>query len=712
VTLGINYKTANPAVSFLPALKGWRFTGWWTEREGGVRIIGDWGLFDNDVSGGGGVSYTAANGSWCYPDDATLYAQWEPQVVSVSLQTTMFPATDPDATTVLYQKYDIGWYLDLACTQPAFQVVVPVWRGHDFKGYFTEPGGAGSEFISVGGLVSASLNAYTVSSSLFASWDATPYLVEVALRLDGGSWAGREVALYQSGVLRYALGEKGGAPGAYEYYVDSAGDASHGVVGGSYDVYVDGAPTGAAVTVDGADETGTSLDFYTATVTTTLDGTSTAMGAVTLRRGNAVLAVPWEDVAGPYRAPVLLATGPGADNAWKVYLDGVDTGLALDMADPGARAASVPYYDATFEIVYDGSWPDAEVTLRQDGAVRHRLPWDSDSGPDGDGDTTALYHQVLRGDTGGDPAADTYQVFVNGQDTGESLVLTAATSGDWAASAEYYLASAAVTRDGADWQGIGVELWQGGARAYTLSYDAPAHAYRSLYVRKYAGDTPYELHVSGSISAVQTGIQVTEAGSPGSAASVAYFSVSYVDRLDAYLTQVVRGGQLASEPAAPYHPGYTFTGWRTGSATGPSYDFGTAVTGTLTLFAGFDAPTVTIGGYVKCNADGTVNGSGAYYRMANLSVRGFPLTDSPVTSATLTMTNGEISLYPASAVTDAGYALHNNLDTAGTGSVSITFGGGASVADAQRFLREHVIVKVKNTAAEHRLRMSVYGMTN
>jgi hypothetical protein len=255
----------------------------------------------------------------------------------------------------------------------------------------------------------------------------------------------------------------------------------------------------------------------------------------------------------------------------------------------------------------------------------------------------------------------------------------------------------------------GVTLWRDGALAYTLSYDAGA--YRGLYVRKYATDS-YDVRVSGSISGADTGVKLTEAEPDP---TIDYFSVTYMDKGNTYLRQTVRDGLTASEPSAPYHAGSTFKGWYTvpnPDDNDQPYDFATAVGAKLTLYAGYDEPVVIIGGYLRCNDDGTQNGtSGDYYRMANLVVRGYPATGAPITHATLTVKNLEVvTYYPPSS--ESGYDIVNNVDSSGNGSVSIAFTGGVSMSTAQHFLRENVVVKIKDPTIEHRMKVSVFGDTN
>jgi hypothetical protein len=344
--------------------------------------------------------------------------------------------------------------------------------------------------------------------------------------------------------------------------------------------------------------------------------------------------------------------------------------------------------------------------------VKYYLPFVATSAAVGGMANT--YQRPVRGDTG--VGGDVYQVFVNGLDTGRALTLTAG-AGLWTVSAEYYLASVDIRRDGLPWEGTSVTLWRSDARAYTLSYhdDGPNSSYRALYVQKYDDVDLYDVRVAGSISGTDTGIELTEAAPTGAAV---YYSVSYVDGESAYLTQTVKDGDLAAEPSAPYHAGSTFMGWHE-EGVDTDYDFDTPVTGKLKLIAGYHTPSVVIGvinntgGYVRCDIDGNVDPAGKYYLMSNLAVRGFPLTGQPISAATLHVTNGAITFRAGST---AGYTVHYNLDAAGTGTVSIVFNkdnvSQVSVNTAQQFLRNDVIVKVEDEAVQHRMKVSVRGMTN
>jgi hypothetical protein len=707
VTAGVPYTTALTA-----SLTGWRFTGFYTTAAavGGVRVIDDTGHFIANAGGGGNI-YTTQNGSWCFPADFTvadagpLYAHWAPGVFTITLQSGA--ATTPGAATI-YEKYDTGWYADAECAGPTIAAIATPERiGYFFEGYYTAPSGLGDLAIDGDGRILSTNHGFPQDTTLYAYWTPVAEQVTVTLRRDDAPYPVRDVALYQSGALRYTLEEKDSPSGVYDYYQNIEENPGYGVVSGDYEVYVDGVATGHNITVWGA-PVETEIDMYTATVTTTLDGDSTSVAAVTLRskaHGSYVL-LKWNSSSNNFTAPLYLDTEQDADNVWTVYLDGAASDFELDMGDEGKREVTIPYYNAALELIYDSAWTDAAVTLRQGGAVKYYLPYVSNE--QDDLDVKSVYRKAILGDTGADASDDTYDVFVNGIDTGEQLVLTE--GGAWTATAEYYEAVVTVLRNGQPWTGADVELWQGGAHAYTLSGDATN--YSAPYVQKRGVDAPYDVRVlSGSVSGPTTNETVTEA-SP--TASVSYFDVTYAmtytSPAGVYVTQIVREDGYAVKPPDPYQAGVTFRGWLTDA--NQSYDFGAQVTGAFRLHTGFDAPTLIIGGYVRCDDDGTINGAtGAYYRMINLSIRGFPLAGRPMSAATLYVTNGAVEF-----LSEGGYTIRDNLDASGTGTVSILFTGGpgdkVSANTAQQFLREKVVVKVKTQGMQHRLKVSVTGRTN
>ena len=62
----------------------------------------------------------------------------------------------------------------------------------------------------------------------------------------------------------------------------------------------------------------------------------------------------------------------------------------------------------------------------------------------------------------------------------------------------------------------------------------------------------------------------------------------------AVASQSVRYGSKATQPANPTRAGHTFQGWYTARSGGSKYDFGTAVTGDVTLYAHWSVNSYTL----------------------------------------------------------------------------------------------------------------------
>ena len=72
------------------------------------------------------------------------------------------------------------------------------------------------------------------------------------------------------------------------------------------------------------------------------------------------------------------------------------------------------------------------------------------------------------------------------------------------------------------------------------------------------------------------------------------WTVTFVNEFAETTTQTVEDGKTATEPETPTHDGYTFLGWFTDEACTQKYAFTTAVTGDLTLYAGWQVKTWTV----------------------------------------------------------------------------------------------------------------------
>lgn len=679
------------------SLAGWKFEGWYSAVSGGVQVISADGYF---VAGAG--RYTDGAGNWGYADDATLYSRFSPTSYTVNLDNQQAATA---GTTVLYSKYDHGWYRNAACTTATSTITIPKKTGYNFVGYYTLPGG-GEQVVDPSGKMLAEVagapgyNLFTRDTTLYARWEPTPYKVDITLTIDDGGapYSAPQVSaveLYQYGLPKFALTE--GAAGVY---------SSSDVISGRYDVYINGQSIDKTITVNNANLTA-KFTFSTLAVATTLDGEAESMGPVTLRQNGHVRHTATR--AGTGRYTVVL---PSDDNTtYQVFVDGDDTGLT---ARSGGAEVQVAYYTATLKLTYPlAEWADAEVGLWQNGVLKHNLEYDEAAS----GAPTYVYSRAIQGDTDPGGTGDHYSIIINGRDSGKKLWLAAdgfaQTPKTTLAEDSYYRVAVAVQKDGQPWAETTVQLYYAGQARYTLQYDEDAGQYVYDYVQKMEADgleAKYPVYIFGSNTGAATGFEVdTQTAMP---LEKEYFSVAYSIEGEPFLTQVVESGKTAPKPADPFSAGVSFGGWWTSTDGGANFDaeytFTEPVNGPVELYARFAEPTALINGYRKCDASGDFAGD-THYRMVNLVVEGLPQTGTPVVSATLNVENGLVT----ELQNNYGYTVYNNVDPAtGMGSVTVMFGTtGAGVEDAQRFLRECIVVEVKDKAAEHTMQIRLYGNT-
>ncbi|GEM_PF-6906329 len=721
VVAGINYNTAMNTYHRV-GLLGWEFEGFFTSQSGGANVINKAGYFEGSAT----HPYVEVRGAWCWPDDHTLYAQYQPGVWQVVLDNM---GAENAGTKEIFLKYDHDWYgsrANAAANNPALgQITLPTMPGYVFDGYYTGMGGAGTLVIKPDGTLNREADKvdnhtiFPTNNRIYAKWVAVPQKAVVSLKLDDGGYTGQTVALYQRGYLKYTLEE--GADGEYSYYLDQKDDPGHGIPVGTYDIYLNGIGTGRTLTVAALtyEEKGTVfeevLQYYTANVTTLLDGTGADVGSVSLRQDGLIKARLIYDNSS-HKAAVLYDETTDANNSYDIYVDNVSVGTdyMLDMSGEETRRAEIPYYNTTLLLTYDSPWKDASVTLRQNGIAKYYLNFDSTEGD------TASYTRIIQGDTG----SDTYVLYINGVPVDNEFLLSAEgyTDGKTVLREEFYRVLVNVQKDGTSWAGTSVTLWHEGEQAYVLTYNSSENAYEYRYVRRLE-DEGYDVQISGAITGEETDITLNKSNPDGIAD---YYSVTYYDIGRIMLIQVIAGNGVASSPGAPYHPGQTFGGWydsvdENDNGEGGLYDFTTAVVQTTDLYANYADPAVSIrgeepdaeitSGYIRCDENGEIDGeNGQYYKLSNLAISNYPTLGTPMNYAVLDLTNGIVTLLTDPE--DLDYIVYNNIDTdSGDGSVAITFDEGVSIADAEAYLRDHIVFQVKDFSADHTLQIRVYGST-
>lgn len=92
--------------------------------------------FDQDV---GYLTTDYAPGLATADQDIMLYAQWEPNVYTVTLDNRLDGPHKP-GTGKIYKKYTKGLYQDSVCRQEAAEIMLPQKAGYQFQGYYSHSG--------------------------------------------------------------------------------------------------------------------------------------------------------------------------------------------------------------------------------------------------------------------------------------------------------------------------------------------------------------------------------------------------------------------------------------------------------------------------------------------------------------------------------------------------------------------------------------------
>ena len=166
-----NYKTSPilTVTSTTPTRTGYNFLGWSTSSSA------------TSASYHGGNSYTFSK-AYNTSSTATLYAVWEAKVIPVSLNWN----GGDGGTSMIYLKYDSGWYSNSSCTSSITSITIPTRTGWTFNGYYTSTSG-GAMLINSSGSITASDTYYSSdgTKTIYAQWKANnpAYYDE-----EGGYW--------------------------------------------------------------------------------------------------------------------------------------------------------------------------------------------------------------------------------------------------------------------------------------------------------------------------------------------------------------------------------------------------------------------------------------------------------------------------------------------------------------------------------------------
>lgn len=148
--------TYNTAYGTLPnpTLKGWTFNGWYTSKDGGIKVTA------STI-----YNITASN--------QILYAHWSANIYEIKLDSKLEGCTGSTGTTVIYEKYDTGFYSDKACTKQITSITIPHKIGNAFNGYTDDR----NVIIDSNGVIKVKTNYFLQNTTLSAKWTLNTYRV-------------------------------------------------------------------------------------------------------------------------------------------------------------------------------------------------------------------------------------------------------------------------------------------------------------------------------------------------------------------------------------------------------------------------------------------------------------------------------------------------------------------------------------------------------
>lgn len=463
-------------------------------------------------------------------------------------------------------------------------------------------------------------------------------------------------------------------------------------------IFVNGVNTGQTASVTGnmvflssCDRSAT-VNAYTTTVTATANMAPLRNAKVQFYDQGALAYTFTEKKKGVYEAAVIYRPDNGFNNSYEIYIDGSSVQKWHDLSPTNVKA-TVNLYDIKVYVTEDGvNKKGIGVTLWRDGKLCYTLAAQTDGG----------YAYRLVAESGAAEATGTYDIYVDGEDSGKDIDFSSAAK--LTAEIRYITLSVTLRKDGAGWSGVGVAVTDSAGKEYDLT-DGGGGAYKKLLPE----DT-YSVAVPGTSSSAR-GTDILSASSRS--ITMDYYTVVYHRNYEAlatvpdeYQTYIMRSDDKLIIPATPSAGGASFRYWA-GSKNGTeSYDFTQKVTSTVNLYAIWEEPSIVIGDAVRCTAGGAVSGSGTYYMMKNLSISGIS-SDFRINAVQLDYTNTSGITIPGSF---SGYTKNvtvgKNTEGTATERMVLTFNSPITASEAQELLRS-IIVQPKSNVA-HTMQVTAY----
>ncbi|MBR4981612.1 MAG: InlB B-repeat-containing protein, partial [Lachnospiraceae bacterium] len=559
--------------------------------------------------------------------------------------------------------------------------------GYNFLGWNTKENGSGTTYQP--GQKFPLLS----DMNLYPMWELIMNTTQVQLFLDGEAWTGQKVTLYKDGKYQYALTETGS--GIY---------ANAKVTAGDYDIYVNGRKSDEGFSVH---PTNVSLylkqdvKYALLNIKTILDGATSYVGEIGLyQNGSIVHEIPASE--GIYEYPIL-----ESETSYNVYMDGTDTGVVIGVND---KNKTIDFHTIQVSITDDAPWKNADVVLRDSsGKLAAVLSASKTTG------NTVTYTKVLVED-----AEKEYAVFIDGLDTHK----TVKSCENYKNTEMTYYTAKVILKGSVPEKATTV--MGNGYESYTFSANAEnvCIAEHVMIHVENGEELIYEVTIKNTVDNVKETVNsgkkeitltyrlvnmFTCVGSKNPTTHAYEYNYS----TKAFKKTYVRHG--INVP--PYEgkitlSGHAFDFWSEAEwdpeaeVENTPFDFvNTKIERDYDLYANYAIPTVAIGEVVKTNEAGTINGIGPYYRMANLTISGFDKGEDAIKHVFLTTSNTNAITILDGNVSTSGIKLINGtkeVDTSSGGNieniipsgdkVAITFNTAISMAKAQDFLRNQIVV--------------------
>lgn len=615
------------------------------------------------------------------------------KVISGKKVFTTFNKTTNGKVTVQYDRNEKGTvepssqtlYAGDYLTQPK-ESVTPTEPGFVMEGWCEDKNGTMDiwDFKN---------NRVPYEMTLYAKWTHVPNTLNVTLNKDSEIWENQTVELYV------------GNEKVYELVEDNGLYSHNNIANGIYEIYVNGERNGQIVvfnttgtTFDSGQTVDKTLEYYTLPIITyrndVIDG---SVGEITLRQeGEIRNTVVNED--GELEVYALDAT---ENNIYEVYIGGVYTERNI-VAQPNAEDESFYYYDVELKLTYSTPWTDAKVTMRdENGVVKGTLIYE------GTDRNTCTYKNLVLSEQ------RDYDIYVETQNSGKKFKLVPGKEIVRAEEITFYRATVSMKQDDVNKTNAYITLYNG-TDYCKMSYDSSLGKYvADVPLRLVDGvEQPYEVLIRNSQDKEPAKITVEEAG-----ADVSFYTIKChitLSGTDVVTELSVRANTTMDVPASPTNNGLILEGWYIDDTYSQLYDFSKVINAPGDIYGKFEAQKAAINEYIKTDDKGNISSDGEYYRMANLTISGYP--DGNVMNGFILDVTGceqieiiqdeniQMTIAPEQLVLDSMVTIDN-------GTVIVQLQSPITMKELQKFLRNNVIVK-QDAETDHTMTVTVFGTAN